>query len=89
MADSLLKDIHDCGTTPPAALKLTSAQRRGMAMDATKPDLVFGASGYIGTNLVEYLMAEGRDVRASSRNMEVLRGRSWDSSGKPRRPSIS
>ncbi len=49
-----------------------------MAIDATKPNLVFGASGYIGTNLVEFLLAEGRTVRASSRNMEVLQGRGWD-----------
>ena len=49
-----------------------------MAPDAGKPDLVFGASGYIGTNLVEYLLGEGRQVRASARNTEVLLGRSWD-----------
>ena len=49
-----------------------------MAIDATKPDLVFGASGYIGTNLVEFLLAEGRRVRASSRNVEVLQGRGWE-----------
>ncbi|NIV18258.1 MAG: DUF2867 domain-containing protein [Woeseiaceae bacterium] len=49
-----------------------------MTVPATKPDLVFGASGYIGTNLVEFLLAEGRDVRASSRNMEVLEGRGWN-----------
>ena len=48
-----------------------------MINDTTKPDLVCGASGYIGTNLVEYLLAEGRKVRASSRNVEVLRGRGW------------
>ena len=42
------------------------------------PDLVVGASGYIGTNLVEMLMAEGRSVRAASRNIEVLEGRGWD-----------
>lgn len=48
-----------------------------MATKATKPDLVFGASGYIGTNLVEFLLAEGRHVRASSRNKEVLQGRGW------------
>ena len=46
--------------------------------DATKPDLVFGASGYIGTNLVEFLLAERRTVRASSRNKEVLQGRGWE-----------
>jgi uncharacterized protein YbjT (DUF2867 family) len=49
-----------------------------MAIDAATVDLVFGASGYIGTNLVEFLLAEGRDVRATSRNMEVLQGRGWD-----------
>ncbi len=41
-------------------------------------DLVVGASGYIGTNLVEFLVAEGRHVRAASRNIEVLEGRGWD-----------
>lgn len=48
-----------------------------MAIETTKPDLVFGASGYVGTNLVEFLLAEGRAVRASSRSIEVLRGRGW------------
>ena len=33
-----------------------------MADVDTKPDLVVGASGYIGTNLVEFLLAEGRLV---------------------------
>jgi uncharacterized protein YbjT (DUF2867 family) len=42
------------------------------------PDLVFGASGYIGTNLVEFLRAQGRSVRATARNIEVLEGRDWD-----------
>jgi len=42
-----------------------------------RPCLVFGASGYIGTNLTEYLLAEGVPVRASSRNIEVLEGRGW------------
>ena len=48
-----------------------------MAQAPTKPDLVVGASGYIGTNLVEYLRARGREVRAVSRNIEVLEGRDW------------
>ena len=43
----------------------------------TKPDLVVGASGYIGTNLVEYLRTRGGSVRAVSRNVEVLEGRDW------------
>ena len=41
-------------------------------------NLVFGASGYIGTNLVEYLIAAGRRVRATSRSREVLEGRDWE-----------
>jgi len=39
--------------------------------------LVFGASGYIGTNLVPKLLAAGKRVRASARNPEVLEGRGW------------
>lgn len=41
-------------------------------------NLVFGASGYIGTSLVEYLLAAGRRVRATSRSLEVLEGRGWE-----------
>ena len=44
---------------------------------SASPDLVFGASGYIGTNLVEFLLADGRPVRATARNIEVLEGRGW------------
>ena len=40
-------------------------------------ELVFGASGYIGGNLVPFLVAEGRRVRAVSRNIVVLEGRDW------------
>lgn len=39
--------------------------------------LVFGASGYIGSNLVERLLASPCPVRASARNREVLEGRGW------------
>ena len=39
--------------------------------------LVFGASGYIGTNLTPMLRDAGCRVRASSRNVEVLEGRQW------------
>lgn len=40
-------------------------------------ELVFGASGYIGTNLTAYLAKQGRHVRASSRDIAVLEGRGW------------
>lgn len=40
--------------------------------------LVFGASGYIGSNLVPFLTERGIPVRATSRNIEVLEGRGWD-----------
>jgi uncharacterized protein YbjT (DUF2867 family) len=39
--------------------------------------LVFGASGYIGTNLVERLLRDGRRVRAAARNRKVLEARAW------------
>lgn len=39
--------------------------------------LVFGASGYIGSNLVPFLRRQGRRVRAVSRNRAVLEGREW------------
>jgi len=43
-----------------------------------RPHLVFGASGYIGTNLTEYLLGQRVPVRATSRNVEVLEGRGWE-----------
>jgi uncharacterized protein YbjT (DUF2867 family) len=39
--------------------------------------LVFGASGYVGTNLVPALVAAGHRVRATARNVEVLEARGW------------
>ena len=39
--------------------------------------LVFGASGYIGSNLVPRLLESGFRVRASARNQSVLEGRGW------------
>ena len=39
--------------------------------------LVVGASGYIGSNLVPFLTARGKHVRAISRNLTVLEGREW------------
>ena len=39
--------------------------------------LVFGASGYIGSNLVPRLIAEGLRVRAAARNSKVLEARQW------------
>ena len=37
--------------------------------------LVFGSSGYIGSNLVPYLLAKGIPVRACARRVEVLEAR--------------
>ncbi len=51
--------------------------RDGAAVRHERLELVFGASGYVGSNLVPFLVAEGRRVRASSRNPEVLEARSW------------
>jgi uncharacterized protein YbjT (DUF2867 family) len=39
--------------------------------------LVFGASGYIGTNLVARLQRDGVRVRAAARNRKVLEARDW------------
>ncbi len=39
--------------------------------------LVFGASGYIGSYLVSYLIDQGVAVRATSRRPEVLEARAW------------
>jgi uncharacterized protein YbjT (DUF2867 family) len=39
--------------------------------------LVFGASGYIGTNLVPRLLGEGIAVRAAARSRGVLEARRW------------
>lgn len=39
--------------------------------------LVFGASGYIGTNLVPKLAEHGFKVRAAARNIKVLEARQW------------
>jgi len=40
--------------------------------------LVFGASGYIGTNLVPKLVAHGYQVRAAARNKKILEARHWE-----------
>ena len=50
-----------------------------MKIEAEQEDitLVFGASGYIGSNLVPFLTARGKRVRAVSRNRAVLKGREW------------
>ena len=40
--------------------------------------LVFGASGYIGTNLVKALIATGVLVRAAARDIRVMEARGWN-----------
>jgi uncharacterized protein YbjT (DUF2867 family) len=60
-----------------------------MTKDPTRPDaapvraLVFGASGYIGTNLVPRLVREGWRVRAAARNPKVLQARGVDPDWRP------
>ena len=39
--------------------------------------VVFGASGYVGTNLVPWLVAAGHRVRAVARQRRVLEARGW------------
>ena len=39
--------------------------------------MVFGASGYVGSNLVPWLLQRGVPVRAVARNVEVLEARDW------------
>lgn len=46
--------------------------------DLTGRYLVFGASGYIGSNLVPFLRHYPVTVRAAARNLEVLRSRGWE-----------
>jgi len=47
------------------------------ATAATSLTLVFGASGYVGTNLVPALLADGHRVRAAARIRQVLAARDW------------
>ncbi len=56
---------------------MTARADDGLAEPSSRR-LVFGASGYIGSHLVPYLLAGGLPVRATARNIEVLQGRDWD-----------
>ena len=51
----------------------------GSAAPSAKPPLalVFGASGYVGSNLVPALQAAAVRVRAAARNRKVLEARAW------------
>ena len=54
---------------------ISAAKETHVADDRLR--LVFGASGYIGGNLVPALVAAGQRVRATARNVEVLEARHW------------
>lgn len=60
-------------------LSVDEQTRNGPAMssDTAPRALVFGASGYIGTNLTPRLVAAGWRVRAAARHQEVLAARGW------------
>jgi len=61
---------RDAGDPAPAHAGELGSARPGVV-------LVFGATGYIGTNLVERLAHERRPVRAAGRNLDVLQARDW------------
>ena len=42
--------------------------------------VVLGASGYMGSNMVPALAAQGWHVRATARNPAVLEAREWQAS---------
>jgi uncharacterized protein YbjT (DUF2867 family) len=56
----------------PAATTATTATTA-----TARPVLVFGASGYVGSNLVDWLQKRGAPVRAAARNLRVLEARGW------------
>ncbi|WP_416139518.1 NAD(P)H-binding protein [Halomonas sp. HK25] len=39
--------------------------------------LVFGASGYVGRNMVPHLVAQGRRVRAAARRLSAMEAEGW------------
>ncbi len=49
----------------------------GTSSPAPPRALVFGARGYVGTNLVARLLREGLTVRAAARSVAPLEGRNW------------
>ena len=81
------KSKHTCG--PESAIirhwlfwvllcqRFIGATCNGLLRVPLSRHLVFGASGYIGGHLVPFLVGEGRQVRATARNVEVLESREW------------
>ena len=56
---------------------MTTNDSTGTPHSSGKRALVFGASGYIGSNLVPHLVKSGWHVRAAARNLAVLEARNW------------
>jgi uncharacterized protein YbjT (DUF2867 family) len=56
---------------------VTDPSTAARACEPCTRTLVFGASGYIGTNFVPRLAVEGVSVRAAARSRKVLEARGW------------
>ena len=56
---------------------MTQDLAAGDSTESTPRWLVFGASGYIGSNLVPFLRERNVRVRAAARSLDVLKSRGW------------
>ncbi|MDX1571279.1 MAG: SDR family oxidoreductase [Xanthomonadales bacterium] len=49
-----------------------------MSPNSSAIKLVYGASGYVGTHLVEHLRGSHQHLRAAARRLDALEARNWD-----------
>jgi uncharacterized protein YbjT (DUF2867 family) len=77
-ADSIRSPMSAEAAAAGGGPRAAPSARTTTATSAPAPlSLVFGASGYVGTNLVPALVARGVRVRAAARNARVLEARAW------------